>query len=154
MAQPAVSYTTVSRVPSFKRFFSIPKRPDWLWLLPSFVVDGFLGHFPGLKGPGHEADHLELFPRLRLSKISTSTTSYTYLKPQSVQLGRQYSRSQQTSFTSLHRHPVWRGYWELSLKRSGSGVDYAISAKYRTGRLYFHHAAAHCHLGRLGCIVP
>jgi hypothetical protein len=88
LADPAVSYTTASRVLSFKRFFSIPKRPDWLWLSPSFLVSGCLGHLLGIKRPGHEADHLHLFPRLRMSKISTSTPSYTYMTPQSVQLGR------------------------------------------------------------------
>ena len=84
-----------------------------------------------------------------MSKISTSTPSYTYMTPQSVQLRRQYSRSQQTSLTSLHRFPVRKWYWELRLS-AAKGVwcwPYAsVCGKY--------HAAAQCHLCRLGCIVP
>jgi len=31
--------------------------PDQLWGPPSFLLNGYLGYFPGAKRPGREADH-------------------------------------------------------------------------------------------------
>jgi hypothetical protein len=41
--------------------------PEQLWCPPSFVVNGYRRHFPGLKRLGCDVDHSYLAPRLRMS---------------------------------------------------------------------------------------
>jgi len=119
LADPAASYTTVSRVPSFNRFFFIPKSLNWLWLSPSFLVNGCLRHFPGMKrGRGLKLTTSIYFPGYEWVRSLLPHPHIRYMTPRSVQLGRQYSKLQQMSLTSLHRFPVRRRYWELRLSEA------------------------------------
>ena len=42
-------------------YFSTPKRPDLLWVLPSILFNGYRGSSPGVERPGREADRSSPF---------------------------------------------------------------------------------------------
>jgi hypothetical protein len=42
-------------------YFSPPKRPDLLWVLPSILFNGYPVSSPGVERPGHEADRSSPF---------------------------------------------------------------------------------------------
>jgi hypothetical protein len=145
LGDPAVSYTTVSSIPSFKIFFCVPKRPDWLWLSPSFLVNGCPGHLPGTKRPGHEADQSPPFPRLRRSRsppphphVCNWRLGWWNLLAVNIR-----GRNKRRLFLSLGcRCGEGTGNF-VSLKRWECGADYApFCTKCRTGRHYFYQAKA------------
>jgi hypothetical protein len=40
-----------------RRFFFLPKCPDWFWGPFSHLFNGYWDCFLGVKPPGHEVDH-------------------------------------------------------------------------------------------------
>lgn len=40
-----------------QRYFSSPNHPDWLYVLSSFLFNGYQDCFPGVRLPGHQVDH-------------------------------------------------------------------------------------------------
>jgi hypothetical protein len=69
------------RVPVGSRIFSLPRRPDRLWGAPSLLSNGYCRVFrPGVKRPGHEADHSPpTTAEVKKMWLYTSTPPYFFL---------------------------------------------------------------------------
>ena len=62
-----------------KRFFSSPKRPDFLWSQPSLLLNSYWAFAPGVKRPGFEVNHPRLSNAEVKSKWSYTSTSFVCL---------------------------------------------------------------------------
>jgi hypothetical protein len=61
---------------TYKRPFSSLKNPKNLWAPPRFLLEILRSFYPGVKRPGHEADHTPPY-----SSEFKNVWSYTYVSP-------------------------------------------------------------------------
>ena len=63
----------------YKRFFSSPKRPRWLWGQPSYLFNGYTSYFPGVKRRGRDVDHSLPFSEKPKNEVSCTYTAPIHL---------------------------------------------------------------------------